>query len=42
MDYFLESEGGFAKDGKGFKEKIKKHIMSGAKLYFSTTPIGDE
>lgn len=42
IDYFLESEGGFAKDGKGFKEKIKKHIMSGAKLYFSTTPIGDE
>ena len=42
IDYFLESEGGFAKDGKGFKEKFKKHIMSGAKLYFSTTPIGDE
>lgn len=42
IDYFLESEGGFAKDGKGFKEKIKKHIMSGAKLYFSTTPVGDE
>lgn len=42
IDYFLESEGGFAKDGKGFKEKIKKHIMFGAKLYFSTTPVGDE
>lgn len=42
IDYFLESEGGFAKDGKGFKEKIKKHIMSGAKLYFSTTLLGDE
>lgn len=42
IDYFLESEGGFAKDGKGFKEKIKKHIMSGAKQYFSTTPVGDE
>ena len=42
IDYFLESEGGFAKDGQGLKEKFKKHVMSGAKLYFSTTPIGDE
>lgn len=42
IDYFLESEGGFAKSGKGLKEKFKKHIMSKAAGYFSTTPIGDE
>lgn len=42
IPYYLESEGGFAKDGKGLKEKIKKIVMSGATGYFSTTPIGDE
>lgn len=42
IDYFLESEGSFAKDGRGFKEKFKKHIMSGAKRYFSTALLGDE
>lgn len=42
VPYYLESEGGFAKDGKGLKERMKKMIMSGAKGYFSTTPIGDE
>ena len=26
MKYFLESDGGFPKSGKGIKEKIKKHI----------------
>ena len=38
----MESEGGFAKDGKGFKEKLKKHLMTGAEWYFSTSPIGDD
>ena len=42
IDYFLESEGGFAKSGKGLKEMVKKRIMSNAKCYFSTTPIGDD
>lgn len=42
IPYYLESEGGFAKDGKGLKEKIKKIVMSGARGYFSTTPIGDD
>lgn len=41
IPYYLESEGGFAKDGKGLKEKIKKIVMSRATGYFSTTPIGD-
>ncbi len=42
IPYFLESEGGFAKSGKGFKERFKKNLMKGAERYFSTTPIGDE
>lgn len=42
IPYILESEGSFAKSGKGIKEMFKKHIMSGAELYFSTTPKADE
>lgn len=36
MEYWLESDGGFAKDGKGLKEKLKTHFIRGAKGYFST------
>lgn len=39
--YIIESEGGFAKDGKGFKERFKKLILKKAYAYFSTTAIGD-
>ncbi|MHC1682800.1 MAG: glycosyltransferase [Clostridiaceae bacterium] len=42
IQYVIQSEGGFAKDGKGIKERFKKHIISGAKQYFSTTKAGDE
>ena len=42
IPFYLESEGGFAKSGRGIKENLKKFIMRGAKGYFSTTPIGDE
>ena len=35
-EYYLESDGGFAKSGSGIKEILKKHIMSGARGYFST------
>lgn len=35
IPYVLQSEGGLAKDGVGFKEKIKKIILSGASLYLS-------
>ena len=41
IPYILESEGGFAKSGKGLKEGIKRFIMKGADKYFSTSPIGD-
>lgn len=42
IQYIIESEGGFPKNGKGLKEKLKKFIISNAKLYFSTTPKADE
>lgn len=42
IPFYLESEGGFAKSGRGIKENLKKFIMRDAKGYFSTTPIGDD
>lgn len=42
IPYYLECDGGFAKDGKGIKEKIKKVLISGAKGYFSTGCTCDE
>lgn len=42
IPYIIESEGGFAKSGRGIKEKFKKQIMSGAYLYFSTCEVDDE
>lgn len=41
IPYWLESDGGFAKDGKGIKEKIKKYFMKGAAGYFSTAEEHD-
>lgn len=41
MEYWLESDGGFAKDGRGFKEKLKKLFIKGAKGYFSTADEHD-
>lgn len=42
ISYYLECDGGFAKNGKGVKEKIKKFFISGAKAYFSTGYFCDE
>lgn len=42
MGYWLESDGGFAKDGVGIKEKIKTHFIKGAKGYFSTAAEHDK
>lgn len=41
IPYMIESEGGFAKDGIGIKERLKKQIISGASLYFSTGEVTD-
>lgn len=42
IPYFIEGDGGFAKSGKGLKERIKRHFISGAKGYFSTSAAHDE
>ncbi len=36
IPYIIESDGGFAGTGCGVKERIKRWLLSGAKLYFST------
>ncbi len=41
IPYCIESDGGFAKNGKGIKEKIKKNILTGAAAYLSTSDIHD-
>lgn len=35
IPYILQSEGGFPKDGKGFKEKFKKNLLQGAAMYLT-------
>lgn len=42
LKYWIEGDGAFAKSGKGVKEKIKKHFLSGATGYFSTSKAHDE
>jgi len=42
IQYILEGDGGFAGSGRGFKETCKKHIIRGAKIYFSTSFSHDE
>ena len=42
ISYILESDGGFAKDGQGFKEKIKGYFIKGAQYYLSTSKPHDE
>lgn len=41
ISYCIESDGGFSKEGNGFKEKFKKHLIKGAKTYFSTANSSD-
>ena len=40
--YIIESDGGFAKKGKGFKEKLKTYFISRANACFSTNTVNDE
>lgn len=35
IPFIVQSEGGFAKNGKGFKEHFKKFVLKGASLYLS-------
>lgn len=41
IKYYLESDGGFPKNGKGFRELLKRHFIKGAKGYFSTGTTHD-
>lgn len=41
IPYYLEADGGTAKDGKGFREKLKKYFIKGAAGYFSTSKSCD-
>ncbi len=41
IKYWLESDGGFAKNGKGFREKLKKYLIKGAEGYLSTGKAHD-
>lgn len=42
IPYYLECDGGFAKSGRGLKERIKNYTISGARGYFSTGKDCDE
>lgn len=41
IKYFIETDGGSPKSGKGFKERIKTGIIKGASGYFSTGEEND-
>lgn len=42
IPYWIEGDGAFAKSGKGFKESVKRYIISGAAGYFSTSREHDK
>jgi len=42
IKYSIETDGGFAKSGKGIKERYKKHLIKNAQRYFSTSKANDE
>ena len=42
IPYMVESDGGFAGNGKGPKERLKRWLLKGAKAYFSTAKDHDE
>lgn len=42
IPYCMEADGAFVKEGNGFKEKLKKHLISGGSLFFSTCSEHDK
>lgn len=42
MSYCIEGDGAFAGKGKGLKERVKKHFISKANVFFSTSKAHDE
>lgn len=41
LPYFIEGDGGYAGSGSGVKERFKRHVISGAAGYFSTSAEHD-
>lgn len=41
VPYCVEGDGAFAKDGKGFREKLKRHLIKKSSLCFSTGRMHD-
>lgn len=42
IPFMIEGDGGFAKNGRGFKEAVKRYFISNAKGYFSTSLSHDQ
>lgn len=42
IPYIINSDGGFAKSGKGFQERIKKYLISHAFAFTSTAKLTDD
>lgn len=42
IPYIIEGDGGFAKSGRGYKESFKRHLLKGAKGFFSTSSSLDD
>lgn len=42
IPYWIETDGGMAKNGEGFQEKLKKKLISGAIKYFSPSSESDQ
>ena len=42
IKYYIEIDGGFAKSGKGIRERLKHLVISNAYGYFSTSVSGDD
>jgi len=42
IKYFIEGDGGFAKSGKGLKEKLKRYFLKNASGYLSTAEEHDK
>lgn len=42
IPYYLEGDGAFVKSGNSIKEKLKRHLISGGSLFFSTCKEHDK
>ena len=42
IPYVINSDGGFAKDGRGFQERLKRYLISHASAFTSTAKLTDD